>query len=158
MSVTIEGVQCRLGRDPDDLRRFSINVAVYSQTKPGVKANSSVDPGAAHGKEHLLHMIGVAAAACCEYLHETHGDNVDPAHASKAALHSFAEECRLQEELKKSGPAKIKRLEFHADKLPAQERELLLKLRWLIDKGQALTPVEDEWIDSRIRQIHKDQI
>lgn len=158
MSVTIEGVQVRLGRDPDDLRRFSVNVAVYSQTKPGAKANSAIDPASAHGKEHLLHLIGISAAACCEWLHEKHDDNVDPAHAANAALHAFAEECRLQTELKKSGPAKLKRLEQHAAKLPDQERELLLKLRWLIDKGQPLTPAEADWIDSRIRQIHKDQI
>lgn len=157
MTVAVEGVSARLGRDPDDFRRYLVTVQVYSKTKPGLKASSNIDPGKATNQQHLLQLVGTAAAACAEYLGEKYGDNIDPVTASRDALRAFAEEARLTKALALDAPAKVKRLEAMGARLPNQEKELLHKLRWAIDHGGQLTPLEIEWVNRRIAELHVNQ-
>lgn len=158
MTTTIDGTQVRWGRDPDDFRKYSVNVAVYSKNKPGLKANNAIDPGRSNGRDHLLQLIGTAAAACCEHLAEEYGDDLDPAEASQNAIRAFGEECRLLVALAKDAPTLVKRLESNVAKLRNEEQELVYKLRWAIDHGEKLTPVEIEWMRKRITQLHTDQL
>lgn len=158
MTTTIQGVSARLGRDPDDFRRYLVTVQVYSQTKPGLKATNDIDPGKATNHQHLLQLVGTAAAACAEYLGEKYGDNIDPATASRDALRAFGEEAKLLVALAKDAPAKVKRLEAMSARLPNEEQELLHKLRWAIDHGEKLTPLEIEWVNRRIGELHTNQL
>lgn len=154
MTTTINGTTTRLGRDPDDFRRYMITVQVYSRARPGLKASHNIDPGKVTGQQHLLQLIGTAGAACAEYLGQKYGDNIDPAAASRDALRAFGEEAKLQVELSKDAPAKVKRLESMRSRLRDWETELLHKLRWAIDHNEKLTPLEVKWLDQRIGEIH----
>lgn len=159
MSTTIEGTSVRLGRDPEDFRRFMITVQVYSRTRPGLKSTNDIDPGKVNGQQHLLQLIGAAGAACAEYLGEKYGENIDPATASQNAIRAFGEECRLQVALSKDAPAKVKRLEQHAAAvLKDHERELLHKLSWSLKHGEKLTPVEVQWVDQCLARVHNNQL
>lgn len=158
MTTTIQGVSARLGRDPEDFRRYLITVQVYSRTRPGLKATHDIDPGKCSGQQHLLQMIGTAGAACAEYLGEKYGDNIDPVAASRDALRAFGEEARLQAALAKDAPAKVKRLESMSAQLRNEEQELLHKLRWALDHGEKLTPIEVEWVNQRIGELHAAQL
>lgn len=158
MTTTINGVSARLGRDPEDFRRYRITVQVYSRVKPGLKASNDIDPGASNGQQHLLQLIGAAGAACAEYLGEKYGDNIDPATASRDAIRAFGEECHLLAAMSKDAPEKVKRLESQAVRLKAEERELLSKFRWSLDHGERLTPLEVEWLNRRIGELHQSQL
>lgn len=158
MSTTIEGTQVRLERDPENLRKFRIMVQVYSQKRPGLKATQEIDPGACRNKDHLLQLVGVAGAACAEYLGEKYGDNIDPADCSKNALHAFGEEARLMAALAVDVPAKMRRLESHVARLTNEQQEVLLRLRHLLDKQCRLVPREIRWLDERLGEIHGSQL
>ncbi len=154
MTTMIEGVSVRLGRDSEDFRRYMVTVQAYSAMRPGLKSTTDIDPGKATNQAHLLQLIGAAGAACAEYLDETYGDNIDPTAAARSAIRAFGEECHLQVELMKDAPSKVKRLETHAVMLKDGERELLRMLRWSIDQGRSLTPVEVQWVDEALGRIH----
>ena len=63
-------VKLKLLRSPN--REF-FQVAVYSQTKPGLKAVNEVE------RTHKERKItALAAASCAEYLNETYADRIDP--------------------------------------------------------------------------------
>lgn len=159
MTIMIEGIAVRLGRDPDDFRRFTVTVQAYSKNRPGLKSTTNLDPGKTNGQQHLLQLIGTAAAACAEYLGEKYADDIDPVTASQNAIRAFGEECRLQVELSKDAPAKVKRLEQHASAvLKDHERELLHKLSWSLKHGEKLTPVEVRWVDECLGRIHTNQL
>lgn len=155
MTTTINGITARLGRSAEDFRRYQITVQVNSKKRPGLKSTSDIDPGKANNYHHLLQMVGAAGAACAEYLGEKYGDDVDPTEASRDAIRAFGEECWLLVSLTKDAPTKLKRLESHAAKLRNPDRELLLKLRWAVDRGEILTPQEIAWVDLRIGEIHQ---
>lgn len=158
MSTTINGVTARLGRDPEDVRRFRLTIQVYSKKRPGLKASNDIDPGKSSNQQHLLQLVGTAGAACAEYLGKRYGDNIDPAECAKFAIRAFGEECRLMEALKKDAPAKLKRLESMAARLRNEEQDLLSKLRFELNRGGQLTPLEVEWIDRRIGELHSSQL
>lgn len=158
MTTTINGVTARLARDPEDFRRYRITVQVYSRVKPGLKASNDIDPGASNGQQHLLQLIGAAGAACAEYLGEKHGDNIDPATASRDAIRAFGEECRLMAELAKDAPAKLKRLESNVAKLSNENQEQLRRLRYLVDHQEQLLPKEVAWLNQRLGELHGGQL
>ena len=158
MSTTINGITVRLGRDSENLARYVVTVQATSRRKPGLKASHDIDPGASNGQQHLLQLIGAAGAACAEYLGEKHGDNIDPVTASRDAIRAFGEECRLLAAMSKDAPEKVKRLEAQAVRLKAEERELLSKFRWSLDHGERLTPLEVEWLNRRIGELHQSQL
>lgn len=158
MTTTINGVTVRLGRDSENTLKYLITVQVYSELRTGLKSNSEIDPGKANNQQHLLQLIGMAGAACAEYLGEKYGDNIDPEKSSKYAIQAFGEECRLQEALAKDAPAKIKRLEQHTPILKEPERELLHKLSWALNHGCKLTPREVLWMNQCLARIHGNQI
>lgn len=154
MTTTIEGISVRLGRDSEDFRRYVVTVQAYSLQRPGLKSTTDIDPGKANNQNHLLQLIGAAGAACAEHLDDKYGDNIDPAKSAQSAIRAFGEECRLQVELMKDAPSKVKRLETHAVMLRDEERELLRQLQWVIDNGKNLTPVEVQWVDEALGRIH----
>lgn len=158
MTSTIDGVSVRLGRDPEDFRKYRISVQVYSRVKRGLKSNNDIDPGKVTGKDHLLQLVGAAGAACAEYLGDKYGDNVDPSSASRDAIRAFGEECRLQIALAADAPSKVKRLEKHAAMLKDNERELLHKLSWSLKHGERLTPVEVNWVDQKLGAVHENNL
>ena len=158
MTTTIQGVQARLGRNPEDPRKYQVTVLMYSQVRPGLKSSTDIDPGQCASQQHLLQMIGTAGAACAEYLGEKYGDNIDPVVASRDAVRAFGEECRLLAAMSKDAPEKVKRLEAQAVRLKAEERELLSKFRWSLDHGERLTPLEVEWLNRRIGELHQSQL
>ena len=158
MTTTIQGVSARLGRDPEDFRRYLITVQVYSRTRPGLKATHDIDPGKCSGQQHLLQMIGTAGAACAEYLGEKYGDNIDPVAASRDALRAFGEEARLQAALAKDAPAKVKRLEANVAKLSNENQEQLRRLRYLVNHQEKLLPREVAWLNQRLGELHGGQL
>lgn len=158
MSTTINGITVRLGRDSENLARYVVTVQATSRRKPGLKASHEIDPGEAGDQRGLLHRIGIAGAACAEYLGEKYGDNIDPAAASRDALKAFGEEARLVASLKEQVPDKLKRLERNLGVLKENQRELVMRLRFAFDRGSALTPEEVAAMDVMIGQIHGSQL
>lgn len=158
MTTTIQGVQARLGRNPEDPRKYQVTVLVYSQVRPGLKSSTDIDPGQCASQQHLLQMIGTAGAACAEYLGEKYGDNIDPVAASRDALRAFGEECRLMAELAKDVPAKLKRLESNVAKLSNENQEQLRRLRYLVDHQERLLPKEVAWLNQRLGELHGGQL
>ena len=158
MTTTIQGVSARLGRDPEDFRRYLITVQVYSRTRPGLKSSTDIDPGQCASQQHILQMIGTAGAACAEYLGEKYGDNIDPVVASRDAVRAFGEECWLMAELAKDVPAKLKRLEANVAKLSNENQEQLRRLRYLVDHQEQLLPKEVAWLNQRLGELHGGQL
>jgi hypothetical protein len=158
MTTAINGVNVRLGRDPEDFRRYQIVVQVYSARRPGLKSHYTIDPGKVNNKEHLLQLIATSASAGAEYLGQKYNDNIDPVRAGQYALQAFAEESRLIVELAKGAPAKVKRLETQVSLLNNQEQELLHKLRWAVDNNRQITVGENNWLNSVLGRIHGSQL
>lgn len=158
MTTTIQGVQARLGRNPEDLRKYMVTVLVYSQKRPGLKSSTDIDPGGCANQQHLLQMVGTAGAACAEYLGNRYGDNIDPAGAARDAIRAFGEECRLMAELAKDVPAKLKRLESNMGKLSNEHQEKLRRLRYLVDHQEQLLPKEVAWLNQRLGELHGGQL
>ncbi len=156
MTITVQGTQARLGRNPEDPRKYQITVFVYSQKRRGLKAGVDIDPGQAANQQHLIQLVGMAGAACAEYLGKRHGDNIDPVTASQDAIRAFAEECRLMAELAKDAPTKIKRLENNAGRLSNADQEQLRRLRYLVDHQERLLPKEVAWLNQRLEKLHED--
>ena len=152
MSVTVNGVCVRLGRDPDN-GKYVIHVQVYSAQRPGLKADVELDPGDAESNQHLLKLIEVSACAGAEYLGEEYDDNIDPGEAGRNALVAFAEECKLQTLLGRDAPQKVKELENFLSLLSDADRELLLKLRWSLNSNIPLVPMEIEWVNQRLAHV-----
>ena len=158
MTTTIQGVQVRLGRNPEDPRKYRVTVLVYSQKRPGLKSTTDIDPGKCANQQHLLQLIGTAGAACAEYLGKRYGDNIDPAECAKFAIRAFGEECRLVAELAKDAHSKLKRLESNAAKLSNEHQEQLRRLRYLVDHQEKLLPKEVEWLNKRLGELHGGQL
>lgn len=158
MSTTINGVTVRLGRDSENLARYVVTVQVASRVRKGLKSTNEIDPGSAGNQQTLLHQLGIAGAACAEYLGEKYGDNIDPAQCARDALKAFGEEARLVAALKADVPAKLKRLERNLGVLKDNQRELVHRCRFAVDKGSALTPEEVAALDAMIGQIHGSQL
>lgn len=158
MSTTVNGITVRLGRDSENLARYVVTVQASSRTKKGLKASNEIDPGQAGNQKTLLHQVGIAGAACAEYLGENYGDNIDPAAAARDAVRAFGEEARLIASLKAQVPEKLKRLERNLGVLKENQRELLHRCRFAFDRGSALTPEEVRALDTMIGQIHGSQL
>ena len=154
MSTTINGVTVRIGRDSENLVRYVVTVQVASRVRKGLKSTNEIDPGAAGNQRTLLHQLGIAGAACAEYLGEKYGDNIDPAQVARDALRAFGEEARLIAAIKEQVPAKLKRLEQNLHVLKENQRELLHRCSYAVKKGSALTPEEVAALDVMIGQIH----
>lgn len=159
MPTTINGVTATLGRDPRNLQRFQVKIQVYSTTKTGLKASKDLDPGEYRNQKELMADVRRAGEQGAEYLGINYFDNLDPAQCGRFAVKAFTEECKLQAALRKSGPLKITRLMNHKNKLKSYERHLLKKLhRLVIKKKQPLTPVEADWIDKTLAEIHGESL
>jgi hypothetical protein len=157
MSTSIEGTEVRLGRDPDDYRKYVITVAVHSAQRPSLKASVDVDPGKYPSVTALTEFLGISAGGCAEYLGR-YGDNIDPDAACRNAVKAFGEECRLLAELAKDVPAKIKRLEQHKYLLNNEQVEMLRRMRYLVDHSERLLPIEVKWLNDRLAPIHGGQL
>lgn len=159
MTIRLEHVSVRLGRDPEDFRRFAVTVQIHSAVRPGLKATNDIDPGKATNQKELMVLIGAAAGACCEYLGEKYNDTFEVNEVCRFAVQAFVEECRLQAELAVGIEAKIKRLTDHASTvLTDVERELLHKVDWALKHHEKLTPVEMKWVNECILRIHSSQL
>lgn len=158
MTTTIQGVQARLGRNPEDPRKYQVTVLVYSKKRTGLKSSTDIDPGQCASQQQLLQLIGTAGAACAEYLGKRYGDNIDPAECAKFAIRAFGEECRLMAELAKDVPAKLKRLESKAALLSNENQEQLRRLRYLVNHQEKLLPKEVAWLNQRLGEIHGGQL
>lgn len=159
MTIRMEHVSVRLGRDPEDFRRFAVTVQIHSEVKPGLKATHDIDPGRATNSKELLALIGIGAGACCEYLGEKYNDAFDLNEVCRFAVAAFVEECHLQTHLAVGIEAKIKRLTEHASTvLTDAERELLHKVDWALKHHEKLTPVEMKWVNECILRIHSSQL
>lgn len=157
MSTTINGVTVRLEREEEDWRKYQITVLVASREKPGLKTSSSIDPGKAVDSKQLMRGIAAAASLGAEQLNKKYGDIIDPALAIRDGLQAFGEECRLIAALKKDFPSKLKRL-LESTVLNGKERELVQRMRWLIDRDRGLTREEYDWVNVKIGQIHGSQL
>lgn len=158
MSTTINGVTVKMGRLADDWRKHAVIVQVASRVKPGLKAAQEIDPGQAVNARQLIQAVGAAAAVGAEYLGKKYNDIIDPSAAIRDAIQAFGEEARLIGELAKGMPDKVRRLYAERSRFDAQERELIGRMAYLIDKGEKLTREEAEWVNDRIADIHGQQL
>lgn len=156
MTTTIQDVQARLGRDPEDLRKYRVTIQVCSKKRPGLKSSTDIDPGEAASQHQLIRMVGAAGAACAEYLGERYGDNIDTGEAYRDAVRAFEGECKLVTAVAESAYEKLKRIEAHVARLSDEKRELVQRLRYLVDHYGKLLPREAAWIDQRIQEIHSE--
>jgi hypothetical protein len=157
MSTTINGVTVRLARDPDDWRKYRIEILVDSRVKPGFKAMQYLDPGKATGAREVIKGVGAAAALCAEYLGLKYKEAVDPSCCIRDAIQAFGEECRLMGELARDLPSKLLRIRA-SGKLSGQEREVLDRMIWLTDRGERLTRDECELVNNWVGDLHGAQL
>lgn len=158
MSTKINDVTVKMGRLADDWRKHAVIVQVHSATKPGLKAAQELDPGKAANTRQLIEAVGAAAAVGAEYLAKKYGDLIDPSAAIRDAIQAFGEEARLIGELAKGMPDKVRRLYRERGRFDAQEREVIERMAYLIDKGERLTIDEGDWVNSRIADIHSQSL
>lgn len=157
MSTTINGTTVRLARDPEDWRKYRVEVLVTSRTKPGLRATQYMDPGKAVNSDHLIRGVGAAAALCAEYLGTRYKEAVDPSTCIRDAIRAFGEECRLLGELARGIPEKLQRLKG-SDKLDGREREVLDRMMWLTNRGEKLTREEAELVNEWVGRLHGAQL
>lgn len=157
MSTTIEGTTVRFARAEDDWRKYSLEVLVKSQKRPGLHAKQTLDPGKAVNAQHLIKGIGAAAALCAEYLCKEYGDLIDPSVCIRDAIRAFGEECRFMAELAKDIDKKLMRL-HESSGLSDKERELLSRMRFLVGRGEKLNREEGEWVNQKIAELHGKQL
>lgn len=158
MSTTINGVTVKMGRMADDWRKHAVIVQVASRVKPGLKAAQELDPGQAVNARQLIAAVGAAAAVGAEYLGQKYNDLIDPSAATRDAIQAFGEEARLIGELAKGMPDKVRRLRREQARFSDQERELIARMAYLMDKGEKLTREEAEWVNDRIADLHGQQL
>ncbi len=156
--IRMNRVEVVLGRLEDDWRKTGITVKVWSQRKSHLKATNEIDPTNSDSPERLIQMVGAAGGACAEYLGKKYGDNIDPSDCARDAMRAFGEECRLQASLAVGAPAKVARLRGQEHRLKNNEQELLIRLNWLLDNHQKLTPKELDAVDSMISRLHASQL
>lgn len=157
MSVTINGVTARLERDPEQWQRYRVVIQVASVVRYGLKAEQYIDPGKAPDTRTLLKGVGAAAVLCVEYLGVKYKDNIDPSCASRDAIQAFGEECRMIAELAKGLDKKLARLK-KSDVLNAQERAIVERMIFLVEKGEKLTRDEGEFVNEKIAALHGSQL
>lgn len=157
MSTTINGTTVRLARDPEDWRKYRIEVLVDSRSRPGFKAMQYMDPGKAINARDLIKGVGAAGALCAEYLAGKYKEAVDPSCCIRDAIQAFGEECRLLGELARDVPAKLQRIRT-SGKLSEREREVLDRMIWLSERGERLTREECELVNHWIGQLHGAQL
>ena len=158
MSTTINGVTVRIQRDPDDWRKHQILVQVMSRVKPGLKAQQEIDPGKSPDARTLIRGVGAAAALASEHLGMKYGDTIDPSGAIRDAIQAFGEEARLIAELGKGLPEKMVRLLGSLSSFDSREAEVIRRMKYLVDKGENLTHDELHWVDTKIGELHGEQL
>lgn len=158
MTVSLEGVEVALGRLDADWRKTAVIVKVGSRKKPGLFSTNEIDPTATAGARALIELVGVAAAACAEYLNKKYHDNIDESYARKLAMNAFAEEVRLSVEVSKSVPEKLTRLWGQEHLLNNMDQEFLHRCQWFVDQKQGLSHKEVMALDALINKIHGKQL
>lgn len=151
---TVENVTVKAVRLEEDRRKIGFSVEVRSKLKNHLLSTTEIDPTQMTGTRQVIAAVQAAGGACAEYLGERYGDPQDVGACSRFAVKALHEELKLLSELAKSVPERLTRLEAHKESLKDVDRSILEKMRWVMGKGQHLTPSEVTWIDEKITEVH----
>ena len=155
MTTIINQSRVRFTRE-EETGRIGIEVAALSVKNTKVKATHNIFPGDpfARTPEEILKKVGIAGAACAEYLGKKYGEYMDPGRCENDSKKAFVEECKRHGAVQGSAKSKLGMARQRAFMLPDAHRqsvELLWKL-YNANSGQ-LTEFEINYLDQIIGRV-----
>jgi hypothetical protein len=139
----------------EDTGQALIRIGAQSYFKPELRATNDILPGTptTNNFRDLMKMVGIAGAACAEYLGERYGEAMDPGQCELDSKQAFTVECQRLNELQAGVGEKLKLAKQRCWLMTNDHVEMIRRLDELYGRRGMILPVEVAYLDKVINSV-----
>lgn len=139
----------------EDTGQTVIRIGAQSYFKPELRATNDILPGTptTNNFKDIMRRVGVAGAACAEYLGEKYNEAMDPGQCELDSQKAFAIECQRVAELQAGVGEKLKLAKQRCWLMTNDHVEMIRRLDTLYGRGGTILPSEIAYLDKVVNSV-----